>query len=234
MGDFGSLGYILFLKQLTEVYLFVVSAGVPVFSSEPKAVSHLYHLLKNLIHLYHQQQQEQVKEENGKKESPAKAILLSEEDMLKLPLTVIGFSKGCVVLNQIVHELSNFINKPTLPDPLPTTSDPLPIKSSVNIELINFVRQMTSFYWLDSGHSGEEDCWITDREILSTLAVLGPEVHVHVTPHQMKCLQRPWLYEEEKLFVGILRELGIEVKETYHFKDEPRSLLNHFKVLDMF
>ena len=216
-------------------------------------------MLKNLIHLYHQQRQEQDNEENGKKESGTS--LLSEEDMLKLPLTIIGFSKGCVVLNQIVHELNNFINKPTPPDPLPTTSDPqpttsdpLPItstnkskapndprvkipsdsKSSVDVELVNFVRQITSFYWLDSGHSGEEECWITDRELLSTLAVLHPEIHVHVTPHQMKCLQRPWICEEERQFVDILRELGIEVKETYHFKDEPRSLLNHFKVLDVF
>lgn len=172
-----------------------------------------------------------------------------------LPLTLIGFSKGCVVLNQIIHELTKYFTIPDQPSSseltttdtngatsgaeLEASQNPKPMLASsvsgpAKSDLIDFLKRIESIYWLDSGHSGEEECWVTDKDLLAILAVLRPVIHVHVTPHQMKCPQRPWICEEEKLFVSILRELSIDVRETHHFQDERRSLSNHFKVLNVF
>ncbi|XP_013396861.1 UPF0565 protein C2orf69 homolog [Lingula anatina] len=130
-----------------------------------------------------------------------------------LPISVVGFSKGCVVLNQLLFELQA------------AKADP---------ELGKFVSQVQSMYWLDGGHNGGSKTWVTDRTILSSLVGTNIEVHVHVTPYQINDPMRKWIGKEEKKFVEELEKLGVKVKETVHFKDEPRSIENHFRVLEEF
>lgn len=69
-------------------------------------------------------------------------------------LTVIGFSKGCVVLNQFLYEYHYL--KTLTPD----------VSSSI-------VSKIKDMYWLDGGHSGGKNTWITSRALLETLARLG-------------------------------------------------------------
>lgn len=66
---------------------------------------------------------------------------------------MIGFSKGCVVLNQFLYEFQH-------------------IKSSDD-ELKSFISKIESMYWLDGGHSGGKNTWITSRTVLECLKCLS-------------------------------------------------------------
>ena len=102
-------------------------------------------------------------------------------------------------------------------------------------EISGFIKRIVEIVWLDAGHSGEGGgVWVTDRDVLQTFSQLKIQAHVHVSPHQISCPGRPWIREEKDEFVSILRELGVNVTESVHFQDEPRSLLNHFRVLNNF
>lgn len=181
--------------------------GVPEYAHDHGALPHLFWLLRDAI--------KQVVKGGG--------VRISKEAMFSLPLILIGFSKGCVVLNQLVHELGKYVH---LQEEAQGTS---------NIEqLRSFVHQIKAIYWLDAGHSGEKEAWVTDDHLLDHLAALGAKVRVHVTPHQVKCPARPWIGEEEKAFVTKLKKRGVDVEDTLHFGDDERSLEKHFRVLDAF
>ena len=130
---------------------------------------------------------------------------------LDLPLVFVGFSKGCVVLNQFLFELKDAENNP---------------------DLNEFVRSISAWYWLDGGHSKESNTWIIDEEVLQDLTKLKTHIYVRVTPYQMKDMNRLHIGEQERLFVDTLKKLGADVTETLHFEDGKRSLENHFKVLE--
>ncbi len=67
--------------------------GIPTYSSGYGAVPHIECLLQDAI---------QQAYGRGQLRIPPRVVF-------ELPLVLIGFSKGCVVLNQIVHELVNFV-----------------------------------------------------------------------------------------------------------------------------
>lgn len=78
---------------------------------------------------------------------------------LNLPmynLVIIGFSKGAVVLNQFLYEFHYL--KTLTPD-----------DSSV----MGIVSRIKDMYWLDGGHSGGKNTWITSRPLLETFTRLG-------------------------------------------------------------
>lgn len=123
-----------------------------------------------------------------------------------LPLLIVGFSKGCVVLNQLIYDLEGTAEA-------------------------DFVHQVRAMYWLDGGHNGGSKVWITDEKLLRNLVTSGVEVVVHVTPYQIKDLSRPWIGREHKQFVSQMTRLGGKITNVVHFRDEERSIENHFKVL---
>ena len=82
-------------------------------------------------------------------------------------VTLIGFSKGVVVLNQILREFSTL--------------------SAHGLALASMV-------WLDGGHNGGRDIWPTDRRLLHRLAEAGVKVEVRVSPYQVRMVQ--WQQEE--------------------------------------
>lgn len=136
----------------------------------------------------------------------------------RLPVDVVGFSKGCVVLNQLARELANHraaaVAEPVADPPL--------------------VHRLRCMYWLDGGHCGSHNAWLTDDDSLAALSGLGLQVSVHVTPYQVRDPRRKWIGDEERKFVARLARLGGAVTETVHFSDEPPSIDNHFKVLKQF
>lgn len=71
-------------------------------------------------------------------------------------LIIIGFSKGCVVLNQLLHEFHYFYN--------------LHMDSEINKTVLKQVKKLV---WLDGGHSGGKNTWITSSSILSVLSRLS-------------------------------------------------------------
>ena len=137
----------------------------------------------------------------------------SADTMLNLPITLVGFSKGCVVLNQLLYDLED---------------------AKMKDDLLTFVERLDSIYWLDGGHSGGIQTWIEDEKVLKSLIGTNIVVHAHVTPYQVKDQMRNWIGKEYKKFTARLQRLGVELKKTLHFEEEERSLENHFNVLKVF
>ncbi|XP_068101320.1 mitochondrial protein C2orf69 homolog [Hyperolius riggenbachi] len=130
-----------------------------------------------------------------------------------LSFTVIGFSKGCVVLNQFLHELQ---------------------EAKKEKDLSVFVGNIESMYWLDGGHSGGSNTWITCPDILKVFAQTQIAVHAHVTPYQVSDSMRSWIGEEHRKFVELLKGYHVMVNNHLHFGYEVPSLDNHFRVHEFF
>ncbi|XP_060112863.1 mitochondrial protein C2orf69 homolog [Heteronotia binoei] len=127
--------------------------------------------------------------------------------------TLIGFSKGCVVLNQLLYELE---------------------EAKQDKDLAAFVKNIQAIYWLDGGHSGGSNTWVTCPDVLEGFAQTGIAANTHVTPYQVFDMMRSWIGKEHKRFVQVLEEFGVNVHSQLHFADEPPSLENHFRVHEVF
>ncbi|XP_041434325.1 UPF0565 protein C2orf69 isoform X2 [Xenopus laevis] len=130
-----------------------------------------------------------------------------------LSITVIGFSKGCVVLNQLLYELQEAIK---------------------DKDIQSFIANIKAMYWLDGGHSGGCDTWITYPDLLKTFAQTGIAVHTHVTPYQVRDVMRSWIGEEHRKFVQLLKQYNVKLDNRLHFSYEMPSLDNHFRVHEVF
>uniref|UniRef100_A0A0P4W9Z6 Uncharacterized protein n=1 Tax=Scylla olivacea TaxID=85551 RepID=A0A0P4W9Z6_SCYOL len=134
-------------------------------------------------------------------------------------IILIGFSKGCVVLNQIITELHALMT----------------VESLQNKQTVNFIDKVHNMYWLDGGHAGGRNTWITSPSILKSLAAQQHiSIHIHVTPYQVHDEFRPWIGKECKSFYDILRRAGAKVDYLLHFEEESPSLLWHFRILNNF
>lgn len=122
-------------------------------------------------------------------------------------ISLIGFSKGCVVINQIIYELCRDLGSRFL-------------KKNIN-----------SVSWLDGGHGGSSKAWITEPNVLHTLASFPWKINVEVTPYQVG--RRDWVKNEENLFSTTLHSFGANIERRLHFASSPPSLLNHFRLLDI-
>ncbi|XP_065053900.1 uncharacterized protein LOC135682791 [Rhopilema esculentum] len=174
------------------------ACGTPVFErADSTALSHLKCLLDSAVR---------------------KVLDLSpeEEDVTaEFPIVIVGFSKGCMVLNQLAYELPR-------------------ISISEDSTLSDFVARFDSMYFLDAGNGGQANAYVTDEDVLFHLAQNVPKIRVHVTPYQMKDESRPWIEKEKRKFVAQLKSLGIDIKEKVHFADKKPSLANHFRILTDF
>lgn len=152
-----------------------------------------------------------VDQESG----PSFGPLHAEEGELHsgVPLHLVGFSKGCIVLNQLIYELKS---------------------AKANSSLSDFVHQVHGMTWLDGGHSGGSNTWVTNPDVLCELAALKVDIIVHVTPYQVKDEMRKWIGKEKRRFVEQLLKAGAKVSDTLHFEDLPKSIDNHFRVLEVF
>ncbi|XP_076682575.1 mitochondrial protein C2orf69 homolog [Andrena cerasifolii] len=173
--------------------------GVPSFSPAHNALKHLQELVNSSL--------ERIDTCNVD-EDP------THFSTQKTKLSLMGFSKGCVVLNQLLHEFHYCQSK-----------------SKSDGEINNFIKLIESMWWLDGGHAGSKDTWITEESVLESFAKLRIDIHVHVTPYQVQDSCRPWVREEENRFCSILQNMGIPIKRTLHFADKPRSLKLHFNIL---
>ncbi|XP_028447126.1 mitochondrial protein C2orf69 homolog isoform X3 [Perca flavescens] len=128
-------------------------------------------------------------------------------------LTLVGFSKGCVVLNQMVHELAG---------------------ARADLQMSHFVSRVSDIYWLDGGHPGGSETWVTSKQALKELASCGVSIHAHVTPYEVCDPMRAWVGREHGHFIKTLEEFGACPRKKLHFEDEPPSIENHFRVIQEF
>jgi len=122
-----------------------------------------------------------------------------------------------VVLNQFLYEFHYL--KTLTPDD--TTMNP-------------FLSSIEDMYWLDGGHNGAKNTWITSRSLVETLFRLNIRVHIHMTPYQLADERRPWIRKEERMFSDWLKRFNASIKRYQHFDDEPPALQQHFKLLEEF
>lgn len=139
-----------------------------------------------------------------------------EQDVTEdFPIILVGFSHGCVVLNQIVHEIHD-------------------IAKSEKTGLQKFVSRISAIHWLDAGHCGQSNAWLTDERLLGSLAETIPQIRVHVTPYQVRDKSRDWIGDEQARFTKILKSRGADIKSQMYFEDQGPLLCNHFKLLEIF
>ncbi|KAL1509453.1 hypothetical protein ABEB36_004187 [Hypothenemus hampei] len=179
--------------------------GVPNHTSNYNSLRHLDNLLRHTIGRLQVISEDKVQE--ASKTVPS---------LNNLNLIIIGFSKGCVVLNQFLHEFHHFL-----------TTEPDEIVS-------NLIQRIKEMYWLDGGHSGGKNTWVNDRNTLKTFCSLGIQVHVHVTPYQIHDDRRPWIKKEEKIFSDYISKNGGHITRTVHFETVSPSILTHFEVINAF
>lgn len=143
----------------------------------------------------------------------------SNDQNAKSNLALVGFSKGCVVLNQLLYEISQ-----------------LETGESGDALLQEFIQRIKAMYWLDGGHSGEEDTWVADPDVISCLTTKMDLycVEVHVSPYQVRDEHRPWKGRSHSEFLALLKDAGVTLKNVLHFENDEPDLLSHFKVLQTF
>eukprot|EP00093_Oithona_nana_P013912 13912.XXX_398943_397867_1 [CDS] Oithona nana genome sequencing. len=144
------------------------------------------------------------------------------EPLSCLPKTLIGFSKGVVVLNQLLldwHQLQKM--------------------ETEHEHLLQFYKSIHTWIWLDGGHNGGQDTWMTSEGPLNTFVNNSEwNIQIKVTPRQVNDPMRPWIGKEEKKFRSVLKRLledrneSSRLKRTLVFADEEPSILNHFRVID--
>ena len=136
---------------------------------------------------------------------------------------MIGFSKGVVVLNQLLldwHQMHN-------------------MEESLDEDLLRFYKTIRTWIWLDGGHNGGQDTWMTSEGPLKTFVNCSDwNIRIKVTPRQVQDTLRPWIGREEKKFRSVLkrqmddRNQSSRLERTLLFADEEPSLINHFRVID--
>lgn len=97
--------------------------------------------------------------------------------------------------------------------------------------MMRLVSRIKDIYWLDGGHGGSKNVWITSRSLLETLTRLNINIHVHVTAYQVLDERRPWIKKEEKNFTEMLKKLGANITRCLHFENKVADLFSHFEVL---
>ncbi|XP_011135069.1 UPF0565 protein C2orf69 homolog isoform X2 [Harpegnathos saltator] len=172
--------------------------GTPLFCPTHKALKHLRELL--LCCLEH-----------------VKTLRMGEDidyNIEMINLSLMGFSKGCGVLNQFLYEFHYYQEH-----------------SNKDADINSLIKLIKDMWWLDAGHNGPKNTWITEQTILRSFAKLKINTHIHVTPYQVRDTHRPWIREEENCFTENLRRMGVLVQRILHFGDKARSLSSHFNVL---
>uniref|UniRef100_A0A1I8IQG1 UPF0565 protein C2orf69 n=2 Tax=Macrostomum lignano TaxID=282301 RepID=A0A1I8IQG1_9PLAT len=125
-------------------------------------------------------------------------------------LILIGFSKGCVPLNQLVRELSHDKSSGLLPG-------------------------LSAIYWLDGGHAGRSDTWLTDPSDLTSLTNL--RVRAYATPYQVRDSNRPWIGREFESFLAGCSAPPVactDLRSGVLCQESAASLDAHFRLLEVF
>ncbi|TVU28976.1 hypothetical protein EJB05_20517, partial [Eragrostis curvula] len=162
------------------------------------------------------------------------------------PVTIIlGFSKGGVVVNQLVTELScwalesmkNLVEF-SRPSPSHLTHNPLVPTSSTDI-----LSSISEYHYVDVGLNCA-GAYITDHEIIKEIANYALRTNnnfrfvLHGTPRQWSDPNRLWIPKEKDIMLQLLRDEAqrcegrLVASEKMYFDGRPRSLRMHFEILE--
>jgi hypothetical protein len=136
-----------------------------------------------------------------------------------LELIMCAFSKGCVCLNRLCAELAA-CNKADLSD-----------------SLRSFIEKLKHIIWLDSGHQGNVDVWLTEPSVIQSLLALKENqiyFYVYVTPYQIseEKYEKMSAIREFNKFLQILESSPKNFKYQCYF--DRADLATHFSLLKVF
>lgn len=163
------------------------------------------------------------------------------------PRTIIlGFSKGGVVVNQLVTELSCWASK-SLKNPV-AVSQPSPSLSTINLGVAastsDVLSSISEFHYVDVGLNCA-GAYITDHAVIKEVAnyVLHTSKNLrfvlHGTPRQWSDPNRSWLRKEKDTMLQLLQDEAqrcegkLLLSEKKYLDGKPRSLLMHFEILEV-
>ncbi|XP_024544225.1 UPF0565 protein C2orf69 homolog [Selaginella moellendorffii] len=160
---------------------------------------------------------------------------------------VMGFSKGGVVLNQLMAELAHLHG----PDHKTRSEKEKEVElgefASIPRTSEEFLDSIEQFHYIDVGMN-ECGAYTTDDSVLEEIAKVaklrdsGLTVFMHGTPRQWSDSNRGWISAEKDQCIRQLREAGrkfaangkLRVEEKTYFADEEPSLDMHFSILEAF
>lgn len=164
-----------------------------------------------------------------------------------LPRTIIlGFSKGGVVVNQLMTELSYWasVSRKRSVDvsqrntALSTRNLLVPATAS------DFLSSISEFHYVDVGLNCA-GAYITDHDVIKGVANYAYHTSnnlyfaLHGTPRQWFDPNRPWIRTEKDKMLQLLHEEGkrcegrLLVVEKKYFDGRPRSPVMHFEILEV-
>ncbi|DAZ97750.1 TPA: hypothetical protein N0F65_009030 [Lagenidium giganteum] len=156
---------------------------------------------------------------------------LSLPNVLERPIHVVGFSKGGVVLSQLVTELAalSFGRHPRDSD---NNSDEA---SSAQLAARTLFRAVSSMHWLDAGNGSLRGVFPSNDTSLRSLRDFRElKLVVHVTPYQYCSSDRRWIRKEAHSFVERLKQLQTGAHLIKYYEHESAtvpSLHTHFSLL---
>jgi hypothetical protein len=143
-----------------------------------------------------------------------------------LPIVLCSFSKGCIVINQLCNELVDLCE---------LKDENLLAKEADFEALFTFAKQIRHVMWLDGGHSGSSNSWITKESVIDLIKHLNWSCYVYVTPYQVKS-NKVWAVEEYNTFLDLLAKFEVKNKHKYYFddKEDDYDIEIHFEILNEF
>lgn len=130
-----------------------------------------------------------------------------------LPLTLVGFSKGVTVVNQLFTELGGR-----------------------HEDTVRLLGRCEAVHLVDGGNGMSRGAFVHGENVIKALAALsssqgGLQVVVHSSPYQMRSKKSPWIATERAAFLDGLEAQGAQAVVREYFVDEPPSITRHFDVL---
>uniref|UniRef100_A0ACD5YX27 Uncharacterized protein n=2 Tax=Avena sativa TaxID=4498 RepID=A0ACD5YX27_AVESA len=162
------------------------------------------------------------------------------------PRTIIlGFSKGGVVVNQLMTELSHWASKSVKGsvDVLQGGTAPLTHNLLVPATASDVLSSISEFHYVDVGLNCA-GAYITDHAVIKGIANYVCHtsnnlcVALHGTPRQWSDPNRPWIRAEKDRMLRLLHEEAkrcggrLLLAEKKYFDGRPPSLLMHFEILE--
>ncbi|KAF8045311.1 hypothetical protein N665_5211s0002 [Sinapis alba] len=159
-----------------------------------------------------------------------------KNSLAQCPSTILlGFSKGGVVMNQLLSEMSY----------LETNSagehDEIGIIPASKEGFLNSISQV---HYIDVGLNSS-GAYITDHSVVQRISqrlargrANSVRVFIHGTPRQWRDEQRGWILKEKDELVRLLKSEGenscgkLQVHERFYFADRVPDLQMHFEIID--
>jgi hypothetical protein len=133
------------------------------------------------------------------------------------PIIAVGYSKGGLVLNQVLTEIASLPHDETRPD-------------LDGVALL--LKRIRIVHDLDVG-APRAGAYLVDQSVFDALAqrTLPPCVCLHGTPRQWRDSDQAWLEAERVEFMGGLQASGVPCVERLYLDTEPVGFAMHFGVV---